>query len=224
MCTVNATRERGRVCRPCPSGDESLSGTFNGESRAKVLSRPYALWCVSLYVLSNVVGDMTKWTDCLKLIKAACKERDRQKSENTNWQWKTMQCVLPTLLSWASQCRGAFVCSPNTDIMMMMIMMLLTGTKVEQEKGRECGYSLYFISLQWYPVEQPYPIELNGTEGHRLLWMASRVLECRTNRKHWNLFYNIIIIVSSFPYHNLNYHPPPSPLHNQHVPLQHTEE
>lgn len=172
------------VCRPCPSGDESLSGTFNGESRAKVLSRPYALWCVSLYVLSNVVGDMTKWTDCLKLIKAEGKERDRQKSENTNWQWKTMQCVLPTLLSWASQCRGAFVCSPNTDIMMMMIMMLQTGSEVEQEKGRECGYSLYFISLQWYPVEQPYPIELNGTEGRPLPSTASY---CEWRVEFWNV-------------------------------------
>lgn len=154
------------VCRPCPSGDESLSGTFNGESRAKVLSRPYALCCVKVCTFKRSRRyDKMNW---LSEIDQSNLQGDRQKSENTNWQWKTMQCVLPTLLSWASQCRGAFVCSPNTDIMMMMIMMLQTGTEVEQEKGRECGYSLYFISLQWYPVEQPYPIELNGTEGSSL--------------------------------------------------------
>lgn len=155
MCTVNA-RERCRVCRPCPSGDESLSGTFNGESRAKVLSCPYALWCVCTFKRSRRYDKMN-W---LSKIDQSNLQADRQKSENTNWQWKTMQCVADiVVLSLAMQ--GSFCVLTD----MMMIMMLQTGTEVKQEKGRECGYSLYFISLQWYPVEQPCPIELNGTEG-----------------------------------------------------------
>lgn len=54
-----------------------------------------------------------------------------------------MQCVADiVVLSFAMQ--GSFCVLTD----MMMIMMLQTGTEVKQEKGRECGYSLYFISLQ----------------------------------------------------------------------------